>query len=157
MKCDEKFAIFDSKSLPDKSHTLVTGITATNQQILLEQNFNRKSNNPIRIPLNPKIDEYHTETDEGAIGISVNGIPLFDTSTQAAKHPETGKRPHTLDDGELDECGGHAGRGDDYHYHIAPKCLIEEMGIEQIEQEKKAYFFLLTEVKYKPLLHYFQV
>ena len=106
-----------------------------NQQISLEQNFNRRSNNPIRIPLNPKIDEYHTETYAGAIGIAVNGIRLFDPSTQAAKHSETGKRPHTLEVGELDECCGHAGRGDDYHYHIDPKCLIEEMGIEQIEQE----------------------
>ena len=31
-----------------------------------------------------------------------------------------------LDVGELDICGGHAGRGDDYHYPISPKCLIEK-------------------------------
>ena len=137
LKCDNKMAYFDSKSLPHQSHTLMKGITATNQQMPLEQSFNSASNNSVRIILNPLLDDYHTETDAGAIGIAVNGVPLFDPSTQAKKHSETGKRPHTLDVGELDDCGGHAGRGDDYHYHIAPKCLIEDMGVEQIEKEKK--------------------
>jgi hypothetical protein len=38
--------------------------------------------------------------------------------------------------GELDNCGGHAGRGDDYHYHIAPKCLIEELGKTHVDDKK---------------------
>ena len=130
-------AYFDSKGLPHKSHTLMKGIIATNQQIPLEQNYNSASNNSVRIILSPKLDEYHTETESSAIGIAVNGVPLFDASTQGEKHPEIGKRTHTLDVGELDKCCGHAGRGDDYHYHIAPKCLIEDMGIEQIEKDKK--------------------
>jgi len=137
LRCDKKMASFDSNGLPDKSHTIMKGIIATNQQIPLEQNFNAASKNSVRIILNPEIDDYNTATDAGAIGIAINGVPLFDPSTQAKKHAVTGKRPHTLDKGELDECGGHAGRGDDYHYHIAPKCLIEEMGPEQIEIEKK--------------------
>ena len=33
----------------------------------------------------------------------------------------------TLQTGQLDICGGHAGRGDDYHYHVAPTCMIEAM------------------------------
>ncbi|MEO0525363.1 MAG: YHYH protein [Pseudomonadota bacterium] len=28
---------------------------------------------------------------------------------------------------QLDECGGHAGRGDDYHDHVKPNCMIEQM------------------------------
>ena len=131
LKCDKKWAYFDSNGLPDKSHTMMKGITRTNQHIPLEHDYHKK------ITLNPKFDEYHIDTEAGAIGIAVNGVPLFSPYTQGARHPETGKRPHTLDVGELDECGAHAGRGDDYHYHIAPKCLIEEMGIEQIDHEKK--------------------
>ena len=42
-----------------------------------------------------------------------------------------------LYEGELDDCGGHAGRWDDYHYHIAPICLIEELGEKHIEQMKR--------------------
>src|SRR5207253_3323418 len=33
--------------------------------------------------------------------------------------------------GELDEFGGHCGRGDDYHYHIAPVHLQAAVGKEQ--------------------------
>ena len=28
---------------------------------------------------------------------------------------------------QLDICGGHAGRGDDYHYHATPTCMIAQM------------------------------
>lgn len=28
---------------------------------------------------------------------------------------------------QLDVCGGHAGRGDDYHYHVTPNCMIDMM------------------------------
>ena len=136
LSCDGKYAQFDSKGLPDPSHILLKGITNSNQQFPLEQPYDKDHNNAIRIFLHPQLDQYHVDTDSGAIGMTVNGVPLFDPSTQAAKHEETGKRPHTLDVGELDECGGHAGRGDDYHYHIAPKCLIEELGKEKIEDKK---------------------
>ena len=36
-------------------------------------------------------------------------------------------RHDTLLTRQLDLCGGHAGRGDDYHYHVKPKCMIEQM------------------------------
>jgi hypothetical protein len=32
-----------------------------------------------------------------------------------------------LQTGQLDVCGGHAGRGDDYHYHVKPTCMIDDM------------------------------
>lgn len=33
----------------------------------------------------------------------------------------------TLQTEQLDACGGHAGRGDDYHYHVKPTCMIDQM------------------------------
>ncbi|MGB4709182.1 MAG: hypothetical protein WBH50_06565, partial [Fuerstiella sp.] len=36
--------------------------------------------------------------------------------------------PDTLLAGELDEWGGHCGRGDDYHYHTAPVHLETIVG-----------------------------
>jgi len=33
--------------------------------------------------------------------------------------------------GELDQCGGHAGQGEDYHYHDAPVCLLENQELRQ--------------------------
>ena len=136
ISCNHNFVSFDSYGLPDKTHTMMVGISATNQQIPLSQDFTYQANNQIRIPLFFNESNYHIDTDSGAIGVAVNGVPLFDPSTQGAIHPNSGKRPHTLDEGELDFCGGHAGRGDDYHYHIAPKCLIDELGEQYIEVDK---------------------
>jgi hypothetical protein len=48
----------------------------------------------------------------GAIAIAANGIPIFNY------HTNTGVDSYL--DGQLDNYGGHCGRADDYHYHIAP-------------------------------------
>ncbi|MEX0367377.1 MAG: YHYH protein, partial [Ruegeria sp.] len=36
-------------------------------------------------------------------------------------------RHDTYQTGQLDVCGGHAGRGDDYHYHVKPTCMMDQM------------------------------
>lgn len=131
LACDDRSASFDSYGLPDSSHTLMVGITATNQQLPFKQDATAAANNQIRIPLNPSIAATATLTEAGAIGIAVNGVPIFDPRTQAGDHA-----PHTLEIGELDDCGGHAGRGDDYHYHVAPNCLIAELGETRIEIDR---------------------
>ncbi len=33
-------------------------------------------------------------TDAGPIGFAVNGVPIFDPSTQGSRHALTGNRPH---------------------------------------------------------------
>jgi Raf kinase inhibitor-like YbhB/YbcL family protein len=57
----------------------------------------------------------------GAIAIAVNGVPIFNPIKNDGK-------TDTLIAGELDEYGGHCGRGDDYHYHIAPVHLEQTVG-----------------------------
>jgi hypothetical protein len=54
----------------------------------------------------------------GAIAIAVNGIPIF--------NPYNASGLISYDIGELDGFGGHAGRGDDYHYHISPLHLEDD-------------------------------
>ncbi|NOQ34949.1 MAG: YHYH protein, partial [Methylococcaceae bacterium] len=61
---------------------------------------------------------------DGPIAVAINGVPIFDPSKQDGRHDEE-HDPNII--GELDICGGHAGRGDDYHYHTAPKCLINSL------------------------------
>ena len=131
LKCSSKSASFMSDGLPDESHKIMEGIIATNQQ------FPRPHEYEYKITRTPKKAEQPTLTDTGAIGVAVNGVPIFDPYTQGPINPETGKRPNTLYQGELDACGGHAGRGDDYHYHIAPICLIEELGEIYVEKLKR--------------------
>ena len=131
LKCSSKSASFEANGLPDETHAVMEGIVATNQQ------FPRIHQYEYQITRTPKKAKQPTSTDTGAIGVAVNGVPIFDPFTQGPVNPKTGKRPHTLYQGELDVCGGHAGRGDDYHYHIAPICLIEELGETYIERTKR--------------------
>jgi len=135
LKCDQKYIQFKSNGLPASDHVLMEGIIATNQQFPTEHSYQFK------ITRKPKQLVVKVVPDAGPIGVAVNGIPIFDPATQGPVNKRTGKRPSTLDAGELDECGGHAGRGDDYHYHIAPKCLIEQLGVRKVEIEKKPIGF----------------
>ena len=134
--CKKDRAEFKSIGLPDENHDLMIGIEASNQQFPSVHNYQ------FTIKRNPTYLKSTTQTDSGPIGVAINGVPLFDPSTQG-RADSNGNRPHTLDAGELDNCGGHSGRGDDYHYHIAPKCLIKDLGIEHIETLKQPIGFAM--------------
>lgn len=135
IRCTSKDIQFKSKGLPAENHQSMVGITATNQQMPRAHAFE------FRISKKPVAAREKTIPDSGAIGVAVNGVPIFDPSTQGKVDPKTGKRPSTLAAGELDRCGGHAGRGDDYHYHVAPVCLIKELGAERVDKNKQPIGF----------------
>jgi hypothetical protein len=109
---------------------MMVGITGNNQQMPIPHNLE------IRLPRSPALAPTPTETAEGAIGVAVNGVPIFSPDTQGPVQPETGRPVSAAEAGELDTCGGHAGRGDDYHYHRAPNCLIEDLGADWVEGGK---------------------
>ncbi len=135
--CTDKDIQFKAKGLPASDQTLMVGITATNQQLPRPHDYS------FQITRRPKVSTQKVVPDSGPIGVAVNGVPIFDPSTQGKVDPATGKRPNTLAAGELDQCGGHAGRGDDYHYHIAPICLINELGQHKIERLKQPVGFAM--------------
>lgn len=122
ISCTSSHLSFESSGLPDPSATLMTGITATNQQ------YPRPHNLELSFPLIPNKINDPVFPDPGAIGVAVDGVPLFSPWTQGEI------LSHTAEVGELDVCGGHAGRGDDYHYHVAPSCLIELLGEKHVEE-----------------------
>lgn len=131
LTCSGGKARFSSKGLPNVNDPIMRGIIATNQQFPSEHNYE------FEILLTPQLSNRPTKTEAGPVGVAVNGVPIFDPSTQGPVNRSTGKRPSAFEAGELDVCGGHAGRGDDYHYHIAPKCLIEDLGKTWVEVDKK--------------------
>ena len=135
LSCSPSGISFKSDGLPDPSHVLMRGITATNQQ------YPRKHAYEIHIPSDPRPARTPVKTEPGPLGVAINGIPMFDPGTQGPIDHGTGRTSHTLDEGELDECGGHAGRGDDYHYHIAPKCLIDDLGRNHVEVKRQPIGF----------------
>jgi phosphatidylethanolamine-binding protein (PEBP) family uncharacterized protein len=117
---DGDFLYVESNGLP--AHNMMVGITAWQQQVPLPQAYT--GDNAWRIPLKPvpaktpAIVEGHFL--RGAIALAVNGIPIF--------NPQNNRGEVSYEIGELDQWGGHCGRADDYHYHIAPLHLQSSVG-----------------------------
>ena len=114
--CDDEYAYITSDTYPN--HDLMNGITGTNEQIPVPA-----VDYAAPIKLNPALSDTLTSID-AAVGVAVNGVPIYDYS--AAGDLDIFNYDANLDTlalGQLDSCGGHAGRGDDYHYHAAPTCM----------------------------------
>ncbi len=110
----------ESNGIPD--HPLMIGIRSWQQQVPLPQAYNGE--NAWQIPLHPKPAAQPASAKNrflrGAIALAVNGIPIF--------NPLNNRGDDAYEFGELDEFGGHCGRADDYHYHIAPVHLEKQLG-----------------------------
>jgi phosphatidylethanolamine-binding protein (PEBP) family uncharacterized protein len=120
---DARFFYVESDSMPD--HQMMVGITAWQQQVPLPQPY--FGGNAWRIPLEPVVSKNPLSAKShffrGAIALAANGVPIFNPIKNDG-------RTDTLLAGELDVFGGHCGRADDYHYHIAPTHLQEIVGRE---------------------------
>lgn len=117
---DDRFFYVESNGVPD--HPLMVGIRAWQQQVPLPQKY--VGGNAWQIPLRPVPAATPATTRDrflrGAIALAVNGIPIF--------NPLNNRGEDSFKIGELDEYGGHCGRADDYHYHIAPVHLEKQVG-----------------------------
>ncbi len=113
--CDSTYGYVASGGLA--THAMMDGITASNLQVPIEQNF--FGANAWKIPLTPALAASTTTANDGPIGIAINGVPIFNPCKQGGC-----QNGDTKVLGELDVCNGHAGRADDYHYHAAPTCLM---------------------------------
>jgi hypothetical protein len=71
-----------------------------------------------RIPVNPTVNASHPATPLGAIGVSINGIPLFNQYA-------AGNSPLTNEINGFDQWWGHPQMTGAYHYHVEPKYLTE--------------------------------
>jgi phosphatidylethanolamine-binding protein (PEBP) family uncharacterized protein len=115
VSCDSVYAYIASAGLA--THAMMDGITATNLQIPTSQSF--FGTNAWRIPLAPAIAATTTSVVDGPVGVAINGVPIFNPCKQGGC-----QNGDTKVLGELDNCNGHSGRADDYHYHAAPSCLM---------------------------------
>lgn len=119
-RVDAKFFYVESNGMP--AHPLMVGIRAWQQQVPLPQKY--VGENAWRIPLEPQPAAEPASTKDrflrGAIALAVNGIPIF--------NPLNNRGDDAYLFGELDEYGGHCGRADDYHYHLAPVHLEKQVG-----------------------------
>lgn len=110
---DADYRYLESNGLP--THQMMVGITAWQQQVPLPHDFSGR--NAFRLPKNPKLAATPVNVKHalftGAIAVAANGVPIFNPIKNDG-------RTDTFLAGELDNFGGHCGRADDYHYHIAP-------------------------------------
>lgn len=120
--CTDTHAILRSDTYPD--HEKMTGIVGTNEQVPVPADY------AAPIILAPRLGTKPL-TRDAALGVAVNGVPIYDytaagemTLEDLAHHQA---HHDTFQTGQLDACGGHAGRGDDYHYHVKPTCMIAAM------------------------------
>lgn len=116
---DATYFYVESRGIPN--HEMMTGITGWQQQFPTPQCYT--DNNAWSIPLNPVIATTPVPVSaqhftRGAIALAINGVPIF--------NPYTNTGVDAYLDGQLDIFGGHCGRADDYHYHIAPLQLYSQ-------------------------------
>lgn len=117
---DSKYYYVESLGLPH--HETMLGITGWQQQVPIPQCY--VGSNAWSIPLNPVVAATPVPVNQshflrGAVALAVNGIAIF--------NPYTNTGVDAFLDGQLDQYGGHCGRADDYHYHIAPNVLYNKV------------------------------
>ena len=121
--CDADTAFVESNGLPT-THNMMVGIISWQQQVPLPQEYT--GDNAWQIPLDPELSDNPisgaTDLFRGAIALAVNGVPIFNALNNRGDDAFLA--------GELDQWGGHSGRADDYHYHIAPTYLQEMVGTD---------------------------
>ena len=121
---DTTYFYVSSTGIPN--HNMMVGITSWQQQVPIPQNYS--GTNHWSIPLQPvyATTPLSTRTNfmKGAVAIAVNGIPIFNALNNR------GEDSYLI--GELDNWGGHCGKGDDYHYHAAPLSLSSVAGLKPI-------------------------
>jgi hypothetical protein len=98
--------------MPD--HQMMVGIKSWQQQVPLPQPYT--GGNAWQVPLAPvRADQAisgRTGLFRGAIALAMNGVPIFNALNNRGDDAYLA--------GELDDWGGHSGKADDYHYHVAP-------------------------------------
>ncbi len=117
---DNQYFYVESNGIAD--HEMMIGITSWQQQVPIPQCY--VGTNAWSIPLNPVVASTPVPVNNqhflrGAVAIAVNGIAIF--------NPYTNTGVDAFLDGQLDQYGGHSGRADDYHYHIAPVVLYNKI------------------------------
>ncbi len=120
---DADYYYVEGNGMP--THKMMVGITAWQQQVPIPQPFT--GDNSFRIPKHPVMADkpvnVRSQLYSGAIAVAVNGVPIFNVIKNDGK-------TDTFVAGELDDFGGHCGRGDDYHYHMPPTFLLDTVGKE---------------------------
>ena len=123
---DDNYVIIKSTGLPDHksayyptSNSLYESFSGTT---FGSNTFNKNPNTissqsyTFKIPLNPQVSANHPATPLGPIGVSLNGVPLFNQYAGPGQ-------PLTNEVVGFDQYWGHPQQTGQYHYHVEPLYL----------------------------------
>jgi hypothetical protein len=101
--------------------TLYEAYNGTNPNFNLNPNRIASQNLTFKIPLNPAVASTHAATPLGPIGVSVNGVPLYNQYAGPAQ-------PLTNEINSFDQYNGHPQMTGQYHYHVEPLFITANKG-----------------------------
>jgi len=101
--------------------TMYEAYNGTNPNFMINPNRIASFNYTFKIPASPAVNATHAATPLGPIGISVNGVPLFNQYAGP-------NQPLTNEINSFDQYGGHPAPGGAYHYHVEPLYITATKG-----------------------------
>lgn len=126
---DGDYVVLIANSIPDhgspyfdRNDSRYEAYNGTNSQFHLNPNEISETTYTYRIPLNPQEASNHQATSLGAIGVAVNGVPIFNQYAGPNNQPLTGEI------NSFDQYAGHPQATGLYHYHIEPTYITAENG-----------------------------
>ena len=128
---DGTFVTLKSNGLPDHkspyyqgttwASTLYEAYNGTNTSFAINPNRIASQNLVFKIPLNPTAATTHAATGLGPIGISLNGVPMYNQYAGPSQ-------PLTSEINSFDQYNGHPQLTGQYHYHVEPLYLTTTKG-----------------------------
>jgi hypothetical protein len=128
---DGNYVVIKVTSLPDHkspyykntqwASTMYEAYNGTNSAWSQNPNTIAESDLTFKIPLNPVVATTHTATPGGPIGVSINGVPMFNQYA-------AGGSPLTGEINSFDQYNGHPQQQGQYHYHAEPYYLTATKG-----------------------------
>ena len=131
ISADAGYVTLKSNGLPDHKSPYYMGTqwdpamyeayNGSNPNFNLNPNRIKSQNLTFKIPINPTEASTHEATPLGPIGISVNGVPLFNQYAGPAT-------PLTNEINSFDQYNGHPQQQGQYHYHVEPLYITANKG-----------------------------
>ncbi|HAO99759.1 MAG TPA: YHYH protein [Fibrobacteres bacterium] len=123
---DGDWATIESKGIPNHGSPYFATTDSryeadTNAGFAKNPNNISEQNLVFKIPLNPSVATTHQSTALGPIGVSVNGVPLYNQYAGP-------NQPLTNEIYSFDQYNGHPQQSGQYHYHWEPLYLTAKKG-----------------------------
>lgn len=130
---DGNYVVIQTKNVPDHnspyfntSDARYEAYNGSNANFHLNPNRISEQSYTFRIPLNPQASTTNQATALGAIGVSVNGISIFN------QYAGPNNQALTNEINSFDQYNGHPQNTGVYHYHVEPLYLSEKNGKEAL-------------------------